>query len=123
MMLHGVAGAVLAVAVAWPAGARARGQPLGPTVVTQTAAPINLSENPVRGASVTINYTGMPRTVAIYTFTGARVRSFPSPPAGNVVWDLTGDDGRRVVNGVYIVAVDFGGSVARRRIYVARKGP
>ena len=37
----------------------------------QTAAPINLSENPVRGSSVTINYTGTPRPVAIYTFTGA----------------------------------------------------
>ena len=123
MTLHGVAGAVLAAAIAGPAGARAQGQPLGPTVVTQTAAPINLSENPVRGTSVTINYTGTPRAVAIYTFTGARVRSFASPPAGSVVWDLTGDDGRRVVNGVYIVAVDLGGSVARRRIYVARKGP
>jgi hypothetical protein len=92
-------------------------------LAAQTAAPINLSENPVRGSSVTINYTGTPKTVAIYTFTGARVRSFASPPAGNVVWDLTGDDGRRVVNGVYIVAVDLGGSVVRRRIYVARRGP
>ena len=89
----------------------------------QTAAQINLSENPVRGNAVTINYAGTPRTVAIYTFTGARVRSFASPPANSVVWDLTGDDGRRVVNGVYIVAVDLGGSIARHRIYVARKGP
>jgi hypothetical protein len=92
-------------------------------LAAQTAAPINLSENPVRGSTVTINYTGTPRTVAIYTFSGARVRSFASPPAGSVVWDLTTDDGRRVVNGVYIVAVDLGGSVVRRRIYVARKGP
>ena len=90
----------------------------------QTAAPINLSANPVRGASVTINYGGTPRTVAIYTFTGARVRSFASPPQGSVVWDLTTDDGQPVVNGVYIVAVDLGGSVVRHRIYVARKaGP
>jgi hypothetical protein len=89
----------------------------------QTAAPINLSENPVRGASVTINYTGTPRTVAIYSFTGARVRSFASPPSGSVVWNLTADDGHPVVNGVSIVAVDLGGSVVRRRIYVARKGP
>jgi len=78
----------------------------------------------VRGASVTINYGGTPRTVAIYTFTGARVRSFASPPQGSVVWDLTTDDGQPVVNGVYIVAVDLGGSVVRHRIYVARKaGP
>jgi hypothetical protein len=39
------------------------------------------------------------------------------------VWDLTTDDGRPVVNGVYIVVVDFGGSVARHRLFVARKGP
>ena len=89
----------------------------------QTAAPINLSENPVRGSSVTINYTGTPRRVAIYTFTGASVRSFVSPPANSVVWDLTTDGGRPVVNGVYIVVVDLGGSVARRRLYVARKAP
>ena len=89
----------------------------------QTAAPINLSENPVRGSSVTINYTGTPRRVAVYTFTGTRVRTFASPPSGSVVWDLTTDDGRPVVNGVYIVVVDLGGSVARRRLYVARRAP
>lgn len=91
--------------------------------LAQQTAAITLSENPVRGASVTINYAGTPRAVAIYTFTGGRVRSFASPPTGSVTWDLTADDGRPVVNGVYIVAVDLGGSVVRRRIYVARKGP
>jgi len=92
-------------------------------LAAQTSAPINLSENPVRGSSVTINYAGTARLVAIYTFTGARVRSFASPPAGSVVWDLTTDDGRPVVNGVYVVVVDFGGSVARHRIFVARRSP
>jgi subtilisin family serine protease len=98
--------------------------PAALNALAQQAAAINLSENPVRGGSVTINYNGTPRSVAIYTFTGARVRSFASPPPGSVVWDLTTDDGRPVVNGVYIVAADLGGSVVRRRIYVARKaGP
>jgi hypothetical protein len=93
------------------------------TLARQGVAPINLSENPVRGSSVTINYTGTPRVVAIYTFTGVRVRSFAAPPAGSVTWDLTTDDGRPVVNGVYVVVVDLGGSVARRRLYVARRAP
>jgi hypothetical protein len=81
----------------------------------------NLSENPVRGSSVVINFAGAPRRVDIYSFTGVRIREFTAPQSGNVVWDLTGDDGRTVVNGVYVVVVDLGGSVIRHRLYVARK--
>jgi hypothetical protein len=84
----------------------------------------NLSENPVRGSSVIINYAGAPRRVGIYTFTGALIREFAAPQSGRVVWDLTTDDGRPAVNGVYVVVVDLGGSVIRHRLYVARKaGP
>jgi subtilisin family serine protease len=84
---------------------------------------INLSENPVRGPFVVIHYAGVAARVGIYTFTGALVREFVSPPAGRVQWDLTDAAGRPVVNGVYIVAVDPGGGsmVERRRIYVARR--
>jgi hypothetical protein len=86
---------------------------------------INISENPVRGSSVTINFAGSPRRVAIYSFSGERVREFTAPASGSVVWDLTTDDGRSVVNGVYVVVIDLGGgaSVVRRRLYVARKRP
>lgn len=91
--------------------------------VPQAAEKVNLSENPVRGGSVRINFAGAAQWVAIYTFTGARVRRFDSPPSGSVAWDLTTDDGRPVVNGVYVVVVDFGGTVVRRRIYVARRAP
>jgi len=97
------------------------------TVTTSLLAagePFNLSENPVRGSSVIINFAGAPRRVGIYSFTGVRIREFAAPESGSVVWDLTADDGRPVVNGVYVVVVDLGGSVIRHRLYVARRaGP
>jgi len=85
---------------------------------------INISENPVRGSSVVFHYPGPAVRVAIYTFTGAVVRAFTAPPAGRLQWDLTAADGRPVVDGVYVVVVDQGGSILRRRLFVARRaGP
>ena len=84
---------------------------------------INLSENPVRGSSVVFHWAGAARRVGIYTFGGVLVRDFPAPPPGRLQWDLTGADGRKVVNGAYLVVVDLGGAVLRRRLYVARRGP
>lgn len=93
------------------------------TSLLSSGEPLNISENPVRGGSVVFNYAAAPRRIAVYTFAGDRVWEFANPPTGSVVWDLTTDAGRRVVNGVYVVTVDLGGSVIRRRLYVARKGP
>ena len=84
---------------------------------------INVSENPVRGASVVFHYPGAAERVAVYTFTGALVRAFTAPPAGRLQWDLTDAAGRPVVDGVYVVVVDQGGSTLRRRLFVARKAP
>lgn len=84
---------------------------------------INISENPVRGSSVVFHYPGAARRVGIYTFAGALVREFTAPPAGRLQWDLTAGDGHPVINGVYIVVVDLGGSVLRHRLYVARRSP
>ena len=85
---------------------------------------INVSENPVRGATVVFHYPGAARRVAIYTFTGSLVREFSAPPAGRLQWDLTAADGRPIVDGVYLVVVDQGGSLLRRRLFVARRaGP
>jgi hypothetical protein len=95
------------------------------TVTTSLLGPgegFNLSENPVRGSSVIINYAGAPKRVDIYAFTGVLVKEFAAPQSGSVTWDLTSDDGRPVVNGVYVVVVDLGGSVIRHRLYVARRG-
>jgi subtilisin family serine protease len=82
---------------------------------------INISENPVRGSTVIVHYPGAATRVRIYAFSGALIRTFAAPPAGRVQWDLTTADGRPVVDGVYVVVVDLGGSVIRRRLYVARK--
>ena len=85
---------------------------------------INISENPVRGASVVFHYPGAARRVGIYTFTGLLVTEFTAPPADRLQWDLTAADGRPVIDGVYIVVVDLGGTLLRHRLYVARKsGP
>ncbi len=85
---------------------------------------INISENPVRGGSVVFHYPGTARRVGIYTFTGFLVREFTAPPPGRLQWDLTAADGRPVIDGVYLVVVDLGGSILRHRLYVARKsGP
>ena len=93
-------------------------------VSTGLGAAINISENPVRGSSVVFHYPGPAVRVAIYTFTGALVRAFTAPPAGRLQWDLTAADGRPVVDGVYVVVVDQGGSILRRRLFVARRaGP
>jgi subtilisin family serine protease len=94
------------------------------TTLLSAGEGFNLSENPVRGPSVIINYAGAARRVAIYSFTGVLIKAFAAPPAGRVVWDLTSDDGRPVVNGVYVVVVVLDSSVIRHRLFVARKtGP
>ena len=88
-----------------------------------SAGAINVSENPVRGSFVVFHYPGAARRVGIYTFTGALIRDFAAPPAGRLQWDLTAADGSPVINGVYLVVVDQGGSMLRRRLYVARRSP
>jgi subtilisin family serine protease len=96
---------------------------LDTTLVAQ-GGEIGVSENPVRGSSVVFHFTGVARRLAIFTFSGSLVRSYVSPPAGRVQWDLRDEQGRPVVNGVYLVVVDLGGRVLRRRLYVARRaGP
>jgi hypothetical protein len=84
---------------------------------------INLSENPVRGSSVVIHVSSPAVRAAIYTYSGALVRELGAAPAGRLQWDLTAVDGRPVVNGVYLLVVDLGGTVLRHRLYVARRSP
>jgi subtilisin family serine protease len=106
----------------WVSGALSSGT-VTTSLLSQSEA-LNVSENPVRGSSVIINYALSARRVSIYTFTGVRVRTFRTPPSGSLTWDLTGDDGRPVVNGVYILVVETGSGVVRHRLYVARRaGP
>jgi hypothetical protein len=96
-------------------------------VQTSTAAPVELSENPVRGDHVVISWpaaSGDAR-LEIFTFTGERIHSaLISPPTSEYDWDLQpGGATRRVVNGAYIVVVTVGGAHHRRRLFVDRAAP
>ncbi|HTR21268.1 MAG TPA: M14 family zinc carboxypeptidase [Gemmatimonadales bacterium] len=94
----------------------------GAFVSTAPVAGVSVSDNPVRGGSVTISWpssAGAPR-LSIYTFAGERLIS-ETFAAGtpDYVWDLT-HAGRRLPNGAYIVVVELDGQVYRKRLFVAR---
>ncbi|HET9986613.1 MAG TPA: S8 family serine peptidase [Longimicrobiales bacterium] len=84
---------------------------------------VNLSENPVRGERLVINFAERPRAVAIYALTGTRVRSFGPDGIedGRVVWNLENDRGARVAAGVYLVVVELPGGAEVRKIFVQRR--
>ena len=94
-------------------------------VQTQAAAPVAFSENPVHSDQVVISWTAAAgdSRVEIYTFTGERIfTTTVAAPSTEYVWDLTLGT-RRVVNGAYIVVVDAGGQMSRRRLFIDRRGP
>jgi predicted amidohydrolase len=103
----------------------ARGTALAPAATLGgQGGRITFSENPVRGASVFINYPGAATRVAIYSFDGSLIQVFTAPPASRQAWDLTDASGRAVANGVYLVVVTTATETLRRRLYVARRtGP
>jgi hypothetical protein len=84
---------------------------------------VNLSENPVRGDRLVVNFAERPRSVAIYALRGARVRSFPADAIeeGRVVWNLENDRGARVAAGVYLIVVDLPGGTEVRKVFVQGK--
>ena len=94
---------------------------------TQLAASAGaeVSENPVRSDQVVISWpaTVSGARVSVFTFTGARLfEANVSAPTNEYVWDLT-VDGRRVVNGAYIIVVDVDSNRYRRRLFIARAAP
>lgn len=89
------------------------------------AAPgeIGVSENPVRSERVYFSWTpaaGAAR-VSVFTFAGALVhREAFASDGGLASWDVTNGSGERVANGAYLVIVETGGAVLRKRLFVAR---
>jgi hypothetical protein len=59
--------------------------------------------------------------VALYSVTGARVRSLMLDDSGRATWDLRDDGGRRVAAGMYFVRMESGrGGAALQRIVVVK---
>jgi hypothetical protein len=86
---------------------------------------VGVSENPVKGSQVVISWPAANGTtrVGIFSFAGERVVAASVAAGQNeYVWDLT-TGGRRAPNGAYIVVVESGGQVYRRRLFVTRPAP
>jgi subtilisin family serine protease len=79
-----------------------------------------LSENPVRGSQLILNFSERPRTVAIYTIAGARVADLTTRLDGDtrIRWDLTNDRAQRIAPGVYLLVVETGTTTIRERLFI-----
>jgi hypothetical protein len=87
------------------------------------AGTLTLSDNPLRGGTVTIGWpaSAADARVRIYTYAGVQLLEVAvAAPASEFVWDGA-VDGRRVPNGGYLVVVDTGGQRHRGRLFVARR--
>ena len=110
----------------WGAGkldAPAAVQRIRPDGLAGGSEPVTLSANPVRGDALVINYADAPRSVAIYTLIGERVRTFQGPEIGplSTVWPLDTDEGGAVANGAYVLVVELPDRRVLRKIFVARR--
>jgi hypothetical protein len=84
---------------------------------------LGVSENPVRSTRVFFTWqaaSGDAR-LSVFTFNGQLVyRAVVAAMDGQLAWDLTNTAGARVGNGAYVVTLELGGAVLRRRLFVAR---
>ena len=109
----------------WGAGkldAAAAARRLRPDGLAGADQDVNLSANPVRGDALVINYTEVPRSVAVYTLIAERVRSLGPDELGplSAIWALDTDAGGHVANGAYVLVVEFADRRVLRKILVAR---
>jgi murein tripeptide amidase MpaA len=98
------------------------GTPILPDVAIAQGA-LEVSENPVR--SDRVFFTWSPAAddgrLSIFTFTGALVyRAAVAGADGQAAWDLVNTAGAAVGNGGYVVVLELGEAVMRRRLFVAR---
>ncbi len=109
----------------WGAGkldVAAAAERLRPGGLVEPGEALGLSENPVRSEALVISYPRPPRSLAVYTLIGERVRSFRVSEIGplTTVWGLDTDEGGDVANGAYLLVVDVDGRRTVRKILVAR---
>ncbi len=103
--------------------AAAAAQRLRPEGLPPAGEQVNLSENPVRGDALNISYGERPKSIAIYSFTGRRVRVFGDGEIGplSTVWPLDNERGAAVVNGPYLIVLDFAHSRVVKKVFVVRQ--
>jgi len=95
---------------------------LGPAALLQGDEVVLVSENPVRSGRVIFSYDLPPRSLALYTFAGLRVRQFTGLPASRFEWDVRGES-PGLPNGMYILVVDTGSQLLRRRLMILSPSP
>jgi subtilisin family serine protease len=89
------------------------------TTVLRPGEAFALSENPVRGESVVFNFAVRPTVASVFTATGSRVADLlPRFDALSYRWDLTNDDGARIVPGVYLLVFQVADRLIRERLLV-----
>lgn len=98
------------------------GTPITPDI-TVAQGVLDVSENPVRSGRLffTWSRTAENGRLSIFTFTGALVyRATVAGGDGQAAWDLVNTAGAPVGNGGYVAVLEIGGTVLRRRVFVAR---
>lgn len=90
---------------------------LGAANLLAASEPFIVSENPVRSGQVIFSYDQTPRSIAIYSFAGLRVRQFQQLPPDRYVWDVRGES-PGLPNGMYLVVIETGTETIRRRLMI-----
>ena len=91
------------------------------TTVLDANERFSLSENPVRGPSLTITYEERPRAAAVYSIAGQRVRDLGGVLGErSTTWDLRNDRGSPVASGAYYLVIELPGTRVIRKIFVVR---
>jgi len=92
-------------------------------VAAAAVGELGVSENPVRSSRVYFTWqagSGGAR-LSVFTFNGQLVyRTVVAAGDGQAGWDLTNTGGAAIRNGAYVVILEVGGAVLRRRLFVAR---
>jgi len=90
---------------------------LGSATLLEAGEAFLVSENPVRSGRVIFSYDVPPRSLALYSFAGLRVRDFTGLPASGFEWDVRGES-PGLPNGMYILVVDTGSELLRQRLMI-----
>jgi hypothetical protein len=83
----------------------------------------NISQNPIRSSPVVIRFEDAPTRVDLYDFAGRRVKTFLATDfddATTLRWNLRGQSGENVANGVYLLVAEMPSGTMRRKVFIVR---